>query len=180
MGGWQPPPLDEVQAILPAYEFIGLIGCGGMGAVYHARQRSLRRSVAVKILPAALMNRLEANFAERFRRDIHDALAGRAFAGQAELDAALCTLDGTPNKSRLGANAILAVSLAFARAVAQAEHIPLYEYFAGLIGVRTRTLPRPTINLFSGGKHAGVRASMQDILIVPAAARSIDEALAVT
>lgn len=69
MGGWQPPPLDEVQAILPAYEFIGLIGCGGMGAVYHARQRSLRRSVAVKILPAALMNRLEANFAERFRRE---------------------------------------------------------------------------------------------------------------
>ncbi len=69
MGEWQPPSLDEVQAILPAYEFIGLIGCGGMGAVYHARQRSLRRSVAVKILPAALMNRLEANFAERFRRE---------------------------------------------------------------------------------------------------------------
>lgn len=114
------------------------------------------------------------------RRDIHDALAGRTFSGQAELDAALCALDGTPNKSRLGANAILAVSLAFARAAAQAERIPLYDYFAGLIGARAHTLPRPTINLFSGGKHAGVSASMQDILIVPAAAHSIDEALAVT
>jgi len=114
------------------------------------------------------------------RRDIHDAMAGRTFSGQAELDAALCALDGTPNKSRLGANALLAVSLAFARAAAQAERIPLYDYFAGLIGARAHTLPRPTINLFSGGKHAGVRASMQDILIVPAAAHSIDEALAVT
>jgi enolase len=114
------------------------------------------------------------------RRDIHDVLAGRTFSGQAELDAALCALDGTPNKSRLGANALLAVSLAFARAAAQAERIPLYDYFAGLIGARAHTLPRPTINLFSGGKHAGVRASMQDILIVPAAAHSIDEALAVT
>ena len=114
------------------------------------------------------------------RRDIHDALAGRTFAGQAEVDAALCALDGTHNKSRLGANAILAVSLAFARAAAQAERRPLYAYFAGLIGRSAHTLPRPTINLFSGGKHAGVRASMQDILIVPAAARSMDEALAVT
>lgn len=112
-------------------------------------------------------------------RDIHNAFAGRIFESQAELDAALCSLDGTPNKSRLGANAILAVSLAFARAAAQANGMPLFAYFAGMIGQPARTLPRPTINLFSGGKHAGVHASMQDILIVPAAARSMDEALAV-
>ncbi len=69
IGGWQPPTLEELQAILPAYDFLGLIGCGGMGAVYHARQRSLRRSVAVKILPQALMNQQEARFTERFRRE---------------------------------------------------------------------------------------------------------------
>lgn len=112
--------------------------------------------------------------------EIQGRLAGRAFTGQADVDAALCALDGTPNKSRLGANAILAVSLAFARAAARAEDLPLYAYFARQIGAEPRTLPRPTINLFSGGKHAGVRASMQDVLIVPSAARSIDEALAVT
>ncbi len=120
------------------------------------------------------------NAVANVNRDIHNAFAGQAFASQAELDAALCALDGTSNKSRLGANAILAVSLAVARAAAQASGVPLYAYFASLIGQPARTLPRPTINLFSGGKHAGVRASMQDILIVPAAARSMDEAMAVT
>lgn len=69
VGGWEPPSKETLQAILPAYEFLGLIGCGGMGAVYHARQRSLRRSVAVKILPRDLLDHREAHFADRFRRE---------------------------------------------------------------------------------------------------------------
>ena len=109
--------------------------------------------------------------------EIHCALAGRRFAGQAEVDRALIALDGTANKSRLGANAILAVSVAFARACAQERGLPLYLYFAETAGAAPDTLPRLTINLFSGGKHAGRQVAIQDVLIVPASAATIDESL---
>lgn len=112
--------------------------------------------------------------------ELHEALAGRVFEQHRQLDQTMLDLDGTPNKSRLGANAILAVSLAFARAWAAEQGIPLYQYFAGLLAKPVRTLPRPTINLFSGGKHAGGQAPIQDVLIVPASARTMDEALATT
>jgi enolase len=119
--------------------------------------------------------------------DLNQALAGQAFADQAALDQAMLRLDGTPNKARLGANAILAVSLAFARAVAVERDIPLYQHFADILaGVKgdqhapLATLPRPTINLFSGGKHAGGQVPIQDVLVVPAAAMTMDDALATT
>jgi enolase len=110
--------------------------------------------------------------------ELNTALSGRAFDSQADLDDAMIALDGTPNKSRLGANAILSVSLAFARVVAYAQGAPLYRHFADMLGVSLQTLPRPTINLFSGGKHAGGQAPLQDILVVPASAGTLDEALA--
>lgn len=66
-GPWQPPTLEEMQAVLSAFEFIALIGRGGMGAVYQARQRSLNRMVAIKVLPTALVNEPGSDFAERFR-----------------------------------------------------------------------------------------------------------------
>jgi len=113
--------------------------------------------------------------------ELANALCGQLFADQQALDQAMVALDGTPQKSRLGANAILAVSLAFARALAAERQQPLYAYFASLLpAVGTPTLPRPTINLFSGGKHAGGQAPIQDVLIVPAAAQTMDEALATT
>ena len=111
-------------------------------------------------------------------QDINQALAGLAFDTQAEFDHALIDLDGTPNKSRLGANAILAASIAFARAMAQEQDTPLYAYFAQLVEGEP-ALPRLTVNLFSGGKHAGQQAPIQDVLVMPVAAQSIDEALAV-
>jgi enolase len=111
---------------------------------------------------------------------ICDALRGKKFETQQQLDAALLGLDGTPNKSRLGANAILAVSLAFARASAVEKCVPLYRQFAMIIGDVPRTLPRMTINLFSGGKHAGGQVCIQDVLVVPAAAKTIDEGLSTT
>jgi enolase len=111
---------------------------------------------------------------------LHSALAGRAFSTQAELDAALLEADGTPEKSRLGANALLGVSIAFARATARARGVPLYAHFASMTGEPPRGMPRLTINLFSGGKHAGVQAPLQDVLVVPLAARTVDEALAAT
>ena len=111
---------------------------------------------------------------------INGAMRGRSFEDQAQLDRALLELDGTPNKSRLGANAILGVSLAFARAVATQRGVRLYEHFASLAGPKAPRLPRPTINLFSGGKHAGAQAPLQDVLVVPVSARTMDEALAAT
>ena len=105
------------------------------------------------------------------------ALQGKSFSDQAQFDRFLVALDGTPDKARLGANGILALSLAFARAVASETSLPLYDCFAGLTGRPVQTMPRLSINLFSGGKHAGGQVSIQDILIIPASARTVDEAL---
>lgn len=113
---------------------------------------------------------------------IHIAVTGAVFDTQSEFDAALIELDGTPDKSRLGANAILAASLAFARAHAADQGLPLYRHLATLAGTPDppQSLPRPTINLFSGGLHAGGQVPIQDVLVVAAVARTIDEVLAVT
>jgi enolase len=96
---------------------------------------------------------------------IADSVRGKLFT-QETLDEHLINLDGTPNKSSLGANAILAVSIAFARAVAAAENRKLFEHFAQLVNAKPK-LPRLTINLFSGGKHAGGQVPIQDVLLVP-------------
>ena len=109
--------------------------------------------------------------------ELQCALSGRVFGDQAELDRTMIALDGTATKSRLGANAILAVSVAFARAHAKERGIPLYRHFADMLGASTNVLPRLTINLFSGGKHAGQQVSVQDVLIIPMSARTIDEVL---
>lgn len=109
--------------------------------------------------------------------EIRRAFMGQQIACQSELDQRLCELDGTPNKARMGANAILAVSIAFARAAAQEQAQPLFAYFTGLLGATPR-LPQLTVNLFSGGKHAGGQVPIQDVLVVPCAAHTIDEALA--
>ncbi len=119
--------------------------------------------------------------------EILDSVRGHAFDTQAALDNFLCELDGTVQKRRLGANAILAVSLAFARATAASQGIPLYQHFADLLAGEARlepaalqTLPRPTINLFSGGKHAGAQIPIQDVLVVASSAKTIAEALDMT
>jgi enolase len=109
--------------------------------------------------------------------ELNAALAARAFTNQAELDHAMIALDGTTTKSRIGANAILAVSVAFARASAMERGVPLYQHFADMHGSPASVLPRLTINLFSGGKHAGQQVSVQDVLIIPLSARTIDESL---
>jgi enolase len=111
---------------------------------------------------------------------LHAALAGLSLHDQTTLDEKLVEIDGTANKSRLGANALLAVSLAFCRAQAQERRVPLFRHMASILSADPSpfAIPRPTINLFSGGKHAGGQIPIQDLLIVPATAESIDEALA--
>ncbi len=118
------------------------------------------------------------NAVENIRTTINYALNGRDFTTQSALDSALIELDGTPNKAHLGANAILAVSLAFARARSLEANVPLYQHFAAMNNPAPR-LPMPTINLFSGGKHAGQQVPIQDVLIVPVAAHTMDAALAI-
>ncbi len=109
-------------------------------------------------------------------QEINQAIAGLLF-DQRTLDEALIRLDGTPNKGKLGANAILACSLAFAKASAIQQEIPLFQYFGRLLTANTYRLPRLTVNLFSGGKHAGGQVPIQDLLIVPMSAISVEEAL---
>lgn len=108
---------------------------------------------------------------------IHGALTGQSFPNQASFDTALIALDGTANKGRLGANALLSCSLAFARAMAMAKEQELYQYFGEIIGNDQFYLPMPTINLFSGGKHGGGQIPLQDLLVVPVSAKSMSSAM---
>jgi enolase len=101
-------------------------------------------------------------------------LIGEDAADQTEIDKLLLELDGTPNKSKLGANAILGVSLACARAAATAVGLPLYRYLGGPIA---RTLPVPLMNILNGGKHATDSADMQEYMVVPVGAASFREAV---
>ena len=112
------------------------------------------------------------------RERIAAALKNEPFDSQDELDRRLLELDGTLDKSRLGANAILAVSLAFARAAAARQHLELFEYFASLLPSASPQLPGLTINLFSGGKHAFGQVAIQDVLVVPKSGSTISESLA--
>lgn len=109
--------------------------------------------------------------------EIQRALSGLSFDRQEEVDTRLLNLDGTADKSRLGANTLLAVSLAFSRAAARHQGIPLYQYYAQLLSSSPQRLPQPTINLFSGGKHAGNQVAVQDLLLVPQSAPSLEECL---
>src|SRR3712207_6009034 len=93
---------------------------------------------------------------------------------QTEVDAALVALDGTPNKSKLGANALLAVSLATARAAAAYLEVPLYRYLGG---ANARTLPVPMMNIVNGGAHADNNVDFQEFMVVPVGAETFAEAL---
>ncbi len=106
--------------------------------------------------------------------EIADALIGLDAEDQRELDMAMIDLDGTANKSRLGANAILGVSLAAAKAAADARGLPLYRYVGG---VSARTLPVPMMNIINGGEHADNPIDVQEFMIMPVGAGSIAEAV---
>jgi enolase len=118
--------------------------------------------------------------AENVRGPIVHALLGAEFTTQEALDHCLIELDGAPDKSQLGANAILAVSLAFARACAQSQGEALFQYFAQLQNRDNPRLPQLSVNLFSGGKHAFGQVAIQDVLIVPISSQTVADDLALT
>jgi enolase len=111
------------------------------------------------------------------REVIGPAVRGMPAADQSHLDQALIDLDGTPNKSRLGANALLAVSLAACRAAALSAGRPLYRHIAELAGVSRPMIPLPMVNIVSGGLHAGGQIEVQDVLVMPVGAESFARAL---
>ncbi|HEU4382056.1 MAG TPA: phosphopyruvate hydratase [Anaeromyxobacteraceae bacterium] len=105
---------------------------------------------------------------------IAPAVVGMDASGQAALDARMSQLDGTPTKSKLGANAVLGVSLAAARAAALAHELPLYRYVGG---ANARTLPVPLMNILNGGAHADSNVDIQEFMVVPLGAPSFAEGL---
>ncbi len=107
-------------------------------------------------------------------QELASLLRGREASQQRDIDKLMIEKDGTPNKGRLGANAILAVSLAVARAAAASTHLPLYRYLGGDAAV---TIPVPMMNVLNGGKHADNNVDFQEFMIVPLGAPSFREAL---
>jgi enolase len=111
---------------------------------------------------------------ENVNKTIRQQIKGRSFGSQRELDYFLIDLDGTHNKSKLGANAILAVSMAFARANSFSSHIPLYQYLGGS---NAHILPVPCMNVINGGKHADNTVDFQEFMIAPHNAGSFRESI---
>jgi enolase len=109
------------------------------------------------------------------KNEIAPVLVGQDAVHQEIIDGVLVELDGTPNKSRLGGNALIATSMAVLQAAANTHHIPLWRYLAGEQAVQ---MPLPEIQIFGGGAHAGRRIDIQDLLVMPVGAQSMDEALA--
>ena len=109
---------------------------------------------------------------------MHDALIDKDVQDQEELDRLLITLDGTENKSRLGANAMLAVSLAVAKAAAKVKQVPLYAHISELFGCANQfSMPVPMMNILNGGAHADNNVDIQEFMIQPVSAPSFAEAL---
>jgi enolase len=114
------------------------------------------------------------NAVEHVNTEICEAIMGLDVEDQAFIDRTMCELDGTDNKSRLGANAILAVSMACARAAAEQAGLPLYRYLGGAAPMQ---LPVPMMNIINGGAHANNNIDMQEFMIIPVGAPSFREAL---
>ncbi len=111
---------------------------------------------------------------ENVNKPITKEVVGKCFVSQRELDYSLINLDGTPNKSKLGANAILGVSMAYARAKAMSSGVPLYQYLGGS---NAHLLPVPCMNIINGGKHADNNVDFQEFMIAPHGAPTFTEAI---
>lgn len=108
---------------------------------------------------------------------ISSLLIGKDAADQTAIDQAMIELDGTDNKATLGANAILAVSLAAAKAVAHEKKLPLHQYIANITGTKNQSIPLPMMNIMNGGKHAAGSSDVQEYMIIPIGAKNFTDAL---
>jgi len=161
----------------PTLECEVLLESGTMGRASVPSGASTGAREAVELRdgdPGRYLGKGVLQAADHVNGEISGAVTGLDACEQAFLDKTLIDLDGTENKSRLGANAILAVSMAVARAAAEEAGLPLYRYFGGMGGVQ---LPVPMMNVINGGAHANNSLDLQEFMIVPLGAPSFREAL---
>jgi enolase len=161
----------------PTVEVDITVGCGAIGRAAVPSGASTGKREAVELRDKRLkryggkgVSKAVANVKET----ISPAILGMDASDQASLDHRLIELDGTPNKSKLGANAILGVSMAAARAAAHAFQIPLYRYIGG---INAKVLPVPMMNIINGGAHAANNLDIQEFMVVPVGAGTFAEAI---
>ncbi|MEM8799904.1 MAG: phosphopyruvate hydratase [Pseudomonadota bacterium] len=160
-------PTVEVDVVLED-------GSLGRAAVPSGASTGAHEAVELRDGGEAFRGKGVAQTVENVNGEIMDALVGLDARDQADIDEILIELDGTPNKSRLGANAILGVSLAMAKAAAQSVDLPLYRYVGG---VTAHILPVPMMNIINGGEHANNPIDVQEFMIMPVGAPRFSDAL---
>eukprot|EP01010_Urceolus_cornutus_P002856 NODE_373_length_1727_cov_1077.131704_g297_i0.p1 GENE.NODE_373_length_1727_cov_1077.131704_g297_i0~~NODE_373_length_1727_cov_1077.131704_g297_i0.p1 ORF type:complete len:456 (-),score=141.48 NODE_373_length_1727_cov_1077.131704_g297_i0:359-1672(-) len=163
-------PTVEVELTCGAGTFRAAVPSGASTGIYEAcelRDGDKSRYQGKGVLKAV----------ENVNTTLAQALNGKSVKDQKSLDKLMIELDGTPNKTKLGANAILGVSMAVCRAGAAVEGVPLYKYIATLAGNKDIRLPVPCFNVINGGSHAGNALAMQEYMIAPVDAPSFKEAL---
>ena len=161
-------PTVEVDAVLDS-------GAWGRAAVPSGASTGSREAVELRDAdPKRFLGRGVSQAVAHVNGEISQTLVGMAAVAQAKVDAALIRLDGTDNKSRLGANAVLGASLAVAKAAAAHAGLPLYAYLGGS---NARDMPVPLINLLNGGAHADNNVDIQECMILPIGADSLSEAV---
>jgi len=153
-------------------------GTLGRAAVPSGASTGSNEAVELRDGDAAFGGKSVYKAVENVNGVIAEALFGMDAGDQRAIDRKLIELDGTPNKGNLGANAILAVSLAVAKATAQSEKMPLYEYFRQISGAeRGLRLPVPMMNIINGGKHAAGSTDIQEFMIMPVGAETFTAAI---
>ncbi len=161
-------PTVEVEVILDS-------GTRGRASVPSGASTGIHEAIELRDGDPARYEGLGVRTAVRnVRETLGRALVGRDALDQQGIDETMCALDGTPNKGRLGANAILGVSLALARAAAAARDLPLFRHLGGL---GASTLPVPLMNILNGGKHADNTLDFQEFMVVPVGAETFSDAL---
>ncbi len=160
-------PTVEVEVILES-------GATGRAMVPSGASTGAFEAVELRDGEARYMGKGVLDAVAHVDDEIYDALVGFDALDQRDIDRVLLELDGTDNKSRLGANAILGVSLAVARAAADELAVPLYRYIGG---VNAHVLPVPMMNVLNGGEHADNNVDIQEFMIMPVGAASFSEAL---
>lgn len=158
-------------------EVVNADGTSGLGIAPAGASRGTREAVELRDGGARFKGLDVQQALSGIAREIAPALVGRDAADQAGIDAALIALDGTPQKSRLGGNALIATSLAVLHAAAAQARLPLWRYLAQDRPVR---LPLPQIQVFGGGAHAGRRVDVQDFMVIATGASSFAEAMEMT
>ncbi len=161
----------------PTVEVDVLLACGAMGraAVPSGASTGIREALELRDKdPKRYLGKGVIGAVSNVMEKIAPAVTGMDAADQAGLDLKMIELDGTPNKERLGANAILGVSMAAARAAADAFGMPLYRYLGG---ISARSLPVPMMNIVNGGAHAPNSLDIQEFMIIPVGAKTLAEAV---